>query len=430
VPERIYEPAPGIRVILAPDPDRRFKTAVLTLQLLVPLAQDTVSANAVLPYLMRRGSAAHPDYPALKRELDRLYGAQISGWTSRVGEAQALYLQAFCLEDRFALAGEPVAAQCAELLRGMVFDPPFERGLFRAADLEEEKRCLADSIRSLINNKQRYARQQCVKLLCRGEPYAVPSLGEEEGALALTPEAVTAAWRRVLSTARVQILYQGSGDGEAAVAPFLKGFEAIRRAPVTLTVERHPHRGPFRREQERLAVAQAKLVIGLRCRGDEREQDHPASRVAFALLGGTPTSILFRTVREKLSLCYYCSAGCERNKGVAFIDSGVAPDKAGAAREEILRQLRLLQAGEFTEEDLEDTRRYLASLYTGMGDSQGALGSYYLSQATLPRIITPEEGLRELAAVTRDRVIAAAGLWEPACEYLLMPNGEEAEEDE
>ena len=155
-----------------------------------------------------------------------------------------------------------------------------------------------------------------------------------------------------------------------------------------------------------------------------------ALTVAFALLGGTPTSILFRTVREKLSLCYYCSAGCERNKGVAFIDSGVAPDKVGAAREEILRQLRLLQAGEFTEEDLEDTRRYLASLFTGMGDSQGALGSYYLSQATLPRIITPEEGLRELTAVTRDRVIAAAGLWEPACEYLLMPNVEEAEEDE
>lgn len=431
MPVCVSEPAEGIRLILIPDPERRFKTASLTLQLLTPLREKDASVNAILPFLMRRGCRAFPDFAALKRETDRLYGAQITSGVSRLGEAQALTLQVICLDDRFALAGEPVAAACAELLRGMVFEPPFdEKGLFRRADLEEEKRCLIDSIRSRINNKRRYARQKGEDLLCRGEAYAVDPSGTEEQVAALTPEEVTAAWRRILSCARVQILYQGSGDGEAAAAPFLRGFGEIDRRPLPLPVERRPHEGPFRREQERMAVAQAKMVTGLRCRGDGEQMDPPAARTAFALFGGTPTSLLFRTVREKLSLCYYCSAGFDRIKGVGFIESGVAAEKIPAAREEILRQLDLLKAGEFSDGDLEDVRRYMASLYAGLPDSQGSMGSFYLNQALYPRVKSPEESLEELNAVTRDRVIAAARLWEPACEYLLLPDGKEAEEDE
>lgn len=422
---RVSEPADGIRLILIPDPDRRFKTASLTLQLLVPLREDTAAENAVLPFLLRRGCRAHPDFPALKRQLDRLYGASITAGVGRTGEAQTLYLQAACLDDRFALEGEPVAAQCAELLRGMVFEPPFdETGLFRPADLEEEKRCLIDSIRSEINNKRRHARLKCEQLLCRGEAYAVDHSGTVEAAEALTPEAVTAAWKRVLSTARVQIIYQGSKDGEAAAAPFLRGFAAIGRHPAPLPVERHPHEGPFRKEQEPMAVAQAKMVMGLRCRGDEEKQDTPAARMAFALFGGTPTSLLFRTVREKLSLCYYCSAGFDKVKGVGFIDSGVEAEKIPAARAEILRQLELLKKGGFSGEDLEDTRRFLISQFTGAGDSQSSLAGWYLSQALSPAVQSPQEAIEELAAVTRERVTGAAALWEPACEYLLLPNGE------
>lgn len=427
---RILDPAEGIRLILLPDPDRRFKTASLTLQLLVPLRTDTAAEGAILPFLLRRGCRAYPDFPVLKRQLDRLYGAQISAGVGRTGEAQTLYLQASCLDDRFALGGEPVAAACAELLRGMVFEPPFENGLFRTADLEEERRCLVDNIRSEINNKRRHARLKCEQLLCRGEAYAVDHSGRVEEVEALTPEGVTAAWRRVLSTARVQIIYQGSGDGEAVAAPFLQGFGAIQRRPAPLPVERHPHEGAFRQEQERLAVAQAKMVLGLRCRGDQEEQDTPAARMAFALFGGTPTSLLFRTVREKLSLCYYCSAGFDKAKGVGLIDSGVEAEKIPAARAEIWRQLELLKKGEFSEEDLEDTRRFLVSQFTGAGDSQSSLAGWYLSQALYPRVKTPEEAVEELTAVTRERVTAAAALWEPACEYLLLPNGEEAEENE
>lgn len=41
------------------------------------------------------------------------------------------------------------------------------------------------------------------------------------------------------------------------------------------------------------------------------------------VFGGGPYSRLFMNVREKLSLCYYCSARLIRGKGIIVIQSGI-----------------------------------------------------------------------------------------------------------
>ena len=55
-------------------------------------------------------------------------------------------------------------------------------------------------------------------------------------------------------------------------------------------------------------ITQAKLVIGLRSGMTHAEDDYFAFRVMTDIFGGGPYSRLFLNVREKMSLCYYCSA--------------------------------------------------------------------------------------------------------------------------
>lgn len=421
----VFEPANAVRVVAIPDTAERFKTAQLTVQLLVPLAKESAAANALVPFLLRRACRAFPDFPALKRELDRLYGARLTAAVRRIGEAQALYLQMTCLDDRFALQGEAVAAQCAALLCEMLFQPVLEDGVFRRDDMEEERRCLLETIRSEINNKRGYARTRCTELLCEGDAYAVRASGTEEAVAALTAADVTAAWRQVLRTARVQILYHGNGDGHAVAAPFVDGFCAIDRTPCALSVTRRTVVDTRRDGEERMAVAQGKMVLGFLSTAPAI--DVPAHRMANALFGGTAFAMLFRTVREKLSLCYYCMSSFDRLKGVGMIDSGVEADKLPVARAEIERQLALLKAGEFSDEDLENTRRYLISQYRTVGDLQSTLVAWYDGQALEDVLQSPEDAADALRTVTRERVIAAANSWEIACEFRLMPNGEAEE---
>jgi len=421
----VFEPAKAIRVITIPDTAGRFKTAGLTVQLLMPLSEETAAAQALVPFLLRRACRAFPDFPALKRELDRLYGARLTAAVRRVGEAQGLYLQMTCLDDRFALNGEAVAAQCAALLCEMLFQPVLQDGVFRHDDMEEERRCLLETIRSEINNKRGYARTRCTELLCEGEPYAVRAAGTEEAVTALTAADVTAAWERVLRTARVQIIYHGNGDGRAVAAPFVERFCTIDRTPCDLPITRRTAVDTRRDGEESMAVAQGKMVLGLISTAENI--DVPAHRIASALFGGTAFSMLFRTVREQLSLCYYCASSFDRLKGVGMIDSGVEAEKVPVARAEIERQLDLLKAGEFSDDDLENTRRYLVSQYRTVGDLQSTLAGWYDGQALDNTLQTPEDAAEALLSVTRERVIAAAQSWEIACEFRLMPNGEAEE---
>ena len=405
-------------------PDSRFKTAQITVGLFLPLAEATVEEYALLPSLLTRACAAYPDFTALNRRLNELYGAVVSGRVTRVGESQCLVLTAECTDDRFALNGEAVTAECAELLCNMLFSPALENGVFRTADVETERRCLAEEVRAQINEKRVFARTRAEQLLCPNEAYGIGRCGKAEIIEQLTPAQMTAAWQRMLRCATVRLIVQG-GNAEQIEEAFKKGFDAVRdRAPLPCITDTTTHLKEQARLVERMAVKQAKLVLGFRTDCAEPNEDVSAVRLMNAVLGGTPASFLFRNVREKLSLCYYCSSAYDRMKGILLVQSGVEEANAARAESEIIKQVAMLANGEFTDDDLEAARRAVIQSFEAVTDSQAGMAGWYLSQTLLPRMKTPAELRAEIQAVSRDAVIRAAARLRCECVYLLAQEGE------
>ncbi len=425
MPHPLYQPLTGGAGLLTLS-DGRFKTARLSVALLLPLDKDAASAYAILPYLLRRSCEAYPGFTVLKRRLNELYGARIVAEVTRLGECQALVLHAVSIDDRFALHGETVASACAELLGSMLFRPVLENGAFPAKDVEQEKRCLIERIQSEINEKRLYARRRCESLLCEGEPYAVDRHGTIEGVSALTPASVTEAWKRALSTAQVRLIAQGADIPKDIGDAFRAGLASLPdRNPCRYTPQIVRRASTVREAVERMDVGQAKLVLGLRAGAAEPDEGVPAMRLMNALLGGTPHSLLFRNVREKLSLCYYCQSSYDRLKGVMLIDSGVEEKNAERAKEEILRQLDAVRAGGFTDEDLESARLSVVNQFRTVGDLQSTAGSWYLGQSFQEIPSTPEEAAKAVEAVTKEQVAAAAQGVSLGAAYLLA--GKEAQ---
>lgn len=407
-------------------PDNRFKTVRLSAVFLLPLREETAAEYALLPFLLRRSCAAYPDLTALNRRLNELYGARIFANVTRVGEAQALILTAVCLKDRYALSGEALTTACAQLLRDMLFAPALEDGLFRPADVEQERRCLVELIQAEINDKRRYARRQCERMLCAGEAYAVSPYGEAGQAMKLTPGTVTEAWKRMLRRAQVRLILQGLEDPGAAEEAFRQQFAALPdRQPEQLTTDTaFVPKDSVRRQTEAMPVEQCKLVMGFRAGTAEPDGGVAAARLMNALLGGTPHSLLFRHVREEKSLCYYCQSSYDRLKGILLVDSGVEADKIGEAETEILRQLDAVRAGQFSDDDLEAARLSVINQFLEIGDLPSSQMNWYLGQSLLDRQTTPEEAADAIRKVTREDVCAAAQRVRPDCVYCLKTQKE------
>ena len=72
-------------VILRHYPDKRFKTAVLSLQFQRPLCREEAALNALLSSVLLRGTEKSPDMRSITIRMDGLYGASVSPLMRRIG---------------------------------------------------------------------------------------------------------------------------------------------------------------------------------------------------------------------------------------------------------------------------------------------------------------------------------------------------------
>ena len=68
----------------------KFKTACISVSLLTQLSRDTASMNALIPFVLRRGTKQYQDMEAISSRLDELYGAAIEPVVRRIGEIQCV----------------------------------------------------------------------------------------------------------------------------------------------------------------------------------------------------------------------------------------------------------------------------------------------------------------------------------------------------
>ena len=155
-------------------------------------------------------------------------------------------------------------------------------------------------------------------------------------------------------------------------------------------------------------IVQGKLVMAFRMGAPETEREKNAARVFSALYGGTPFSKLFMNVREKLSLCYYVLSHFERTTGVMLVDSGIEFESREAAQAEILNQLEAVKSGDFTDVELAQTKLIIKNSLGSVGDSLGAVESWYMTGILDGLIVTPEEDAAAIDEITREEIIAIA----------------------
>lgn len=410
--------------------DAKFKTVRLSVNFILPLQKQGAAGNAILPFLLSRASREYPDFTRLGERLEELYGAQVDADVQKLGDLQMLSVYASGIADRYALNGEKVSTELSRLLCSMIFDPPLENGLFSKDGFEQERRQTLELIDSEYNDKRTFARLRCEELMCAGEPYGLSRYGSREDIRGLKLEELSEAWRSMLRSAKVEIMVLGDCDPEPVYDAFRRAFEqAKKNSAVACSTEVVKKADKVNDVTEKMDVAQSKLVLGFRTSTASPDPKTAAVKLMIALYGGTPSSKLFLNVREKLSLCYYCSAQYNSMKGIMLVQSGVETKNVERAKTEILAQLDEVKNGRFSDDEVSAARLALCNGYRTIGDSLGGMEAWYLSQTFSDRVRTPEEAATELQAVTRQDLIDAANLVTLDTVYRLVGSGETSNEE-
>ena len=410
----------------------KFKTACLSITLLTQLQRESAAMNALLPLVLRRGTARYTDMEAISRRLDELYGAAIEPVVRRIGEIQCLGFFASVPEEDYLPAGADTLRGTCELMGQMLLAPNTRGGLLLPDYVDSERDKLIEMIRARLNDKLSYSVSRCIEEMCCCENFAVSRFGDEESAAAIRYQKLTKQYRNLIQTSPIEIFYCGRAEEKRVESLLRDALSTLPRGEIDYDIGTDVRLNALeetpREYTEQMNVTQAKLVIGWRL-GKAMDDPNPAALRLFAsLFGGSTASKLFVNVREKLSLCYFASAVADVHKGVLLAYAGTEADNVGRAKEEIFAQLASIANGEITDEELSAARADVKSALKSALDVQGALEGFYLSAALDGADYSPEELSALVDDVTKEELVAIARGCE--CDMIYTLTGDGSEEDD
>ncbi len=388
--------------------DNRFKTMKLLTNIFLPLSEDTASVNALLCYVLVRCCKKYPDMVKMSRKLGSLYGAEVNGSVSKMGDMQCLKIDIGGLADKYAINNENISAELSQLLCEVLFNPKVENEKFDEGDMLQEKRQILDMLDSEFNDKRVYASQRLIETMCADEVYGIKWCGTREQIEAVTTEDLFKAWQNMLKTAHFEITFVGESNPENAAEVIKNSFKEINRDAVDLSTDVVYTVFEEKNVTEKMDVAQSKLEIGFRTACAEPEPETVATRLMSVILGGTASSKLFNNVREKKSLCYYCMARYQRLKGIMVIESGVETANIEAAKEAILAEVEDMKNGNISDFEINSAKLAIINSTLGVTDTVTGLSSWYSSQVMDAEVDTPEQACEKINAVTKEEIVNAA----------------------
>lgn len=383
-----------------------FKTACASVSFVMPLGEKA-SLYALVPNVLTRSCRDYPDVTAIERKLALLYGAEVIVDVTKIGENQVLKIEISCIDDRFSIDGESITDECLGLLFKLIFEPRLENGVFCSDDVESEKRLLAERLIAENSDKKTYAKNRCNEIMFENELYGIHRYGTVDAIEKITPAALYGAYNEILENSKVLVCV--SGGSFSNVEKLTEEYFSHKNRNIglnqTLYVEECED-VKYVKEQE--AVKQGKLVMGFRMGMKSEDDSYAARRVMVDLFGGSPHSKLFTVVREKMSLCYYCSAMMFRQKGVMLVQSGIESYNEEKAKTAILEQLEDIKNGKFSDDDIVASVKSLEDGFRSVSDSAESVANWFTAQVCSKAFLYPEDFIEQFKSVTREDIIEAA----------------------
>lgn len=406
----------------------KFKTNLIAIFLTTPLSRKYVTYDAVLAAVLRRGTKNMPTQEEISKTLEGMYGADFDCGLNKNGDNHAIKFYLESLNDDFLpQKDENMLKMSMEKLTEIVFNPYLENGQFKEEYVNQEKENIKQRIEGRKDNKAAYARSRCVEEMYKDEPAGFFNYGYIEDLEEINGKNLYEYYQNLLKECKIDIFVSGKVDIEDTLKIINENADInnLKQREPNYVVNKIISRDKpqERKVEEKLDVAQGKIVIGCDITFDEndlKDENLKCETMLYnSLLGGSANSKLFQNVREKASLAYTASSSYVRYKSNIFINAGIEIENFDKALDIIREQIEDLKNGDFTEEQIENEKKGIISQINTIDDEQDTEIIYFLGQELTGLNETIEQYKENINNVTKDQIQNVASKVEINTIYFL-----------
>lgn len=386
----------------------KFKTNTFVWKMKAPLTSEDSTVRALLPYVLQSNTKNFPTTAKLRSYLDELYGATLYVDLAKKGEYHCLSISMEIANEKFLSDKTPLLTKGIEFLTDILMNPNVSNQSFDKDTVEKEKRTLKQRIQSIYDDKMKYSNARLVEEMCKGEPYALSVHGEMDAVDTITPESLFQYYEKAFAEDELDLYIIGDVEEEEVSSIANKLLSFSPRTPKTFEKTSVNQKDEIQEIKEIQDVKQGKLNMGFRTNVSYGDSDYFALQIFNGIYGGFSHSKLFINVREKASLAYYAASRLESHKGLMMVMSGIDNKNFDQAVTIIKEQLKAMQSGDFTDQELTQTKAVIKNQLLETIDTARGMVEVLYHNVVSNKNITLDYWIEEMDKTTREDVVKVA----------------------
>ena len=347
---------------------------------------ETAGASHLIEHMVFKGTERR-NAEQIAIEMDAV-GGNINAFTSK--ENTCFYAKV--LDEHLDLVSDVLS----DLTFHSVFDPE---------ELKKEQGVVLEEILMNEDSPEDLSGEESNMLFFGDEALASPILGSKESVRAFTRESLLAYKNEFYVPNNIVVSCAGNFEEQALIDSVTKWFDVPASARATTPVlQRFP--GGKREKLVEKDVEQVHICLTLPGFARDSEGQYPLA-VLSNILGGSMSSRLFQSIREKLGLAYsvYSYPTSYTGTGTLTLYAGTGEKQAKEVLSRMVEEMERVRKEGVTKEELMRCRDQLKGSYLlGMessGARMNALGKTLLLQK---REYSEQETLRRIECVTMEDI--------------------------
>ena len=388
----------GLRLITAPMKDTGAVTVIVAVA--AGSKYETKHINGLshfLEHMFFKGTKKRPKTKDIAESLDAV-GGEFNAYTSQ--ESTAYYAKVD--KEHLSLAVD-------------VISDIYLNSRIDAKEIEKERGVILQEINMYEDNPMLSVQEEFEYLLYGDQPAGWKVIGTKENIAAVGRKDFVGYTRKFYNASNTVVCVVGNfGEtGETGLTGEIgKIFSRMRKGDVNKKQKTAEKQTKPELKIKHKKTDQAHLVLGFRSH-DMFHKDRFALTLLANVLGGTMSSRLFLSVRERLGLAYYVSASDDEfsDCGYFSVRAGVDTDKKKIEKtvKTILGEIRKIRARGVSEKELKKAKDNLRGKMALTLESSDDVAAYLAGQELSRREIkTPEEILAQIDKVGKNDILRVA----------------------
>ena len=381
----------------------KFKTVTVEVNFREKIDKKYITMRNLLKAVLLNTNANFKTERKLIQETENLYDLKIISANSRIGNYSNLAFKVRFLNEKYT--EESMNEYSIKFLMDVLFNPDVENNKFNDDVVEKCKKRLEKGIKSLKDNKLKYALFNLLETT-KDMPYSYNSYGYIEELEKINSHNLYEYYQNVLNNNFVDIFVVGDIDTNLVKELLKTSFKVntFKKEDRNILVPELPNNGKIKKYLKEDSANQSQLTL-LCTLSELTEFERKYTLLVYnELLGGSSNSLLFDTVREKNSYAYYVNSNAKAYDNIMLIYAGIEPGNSDNVLKLIKTTLKNITRGKFEDKLLESSKKTIISSINASKDSPaGIINTYYAMKLVDSKDF--EERIQNIQKITKEDII-------------------------